>query len=120
MNQILSTENPNNRMNSKEYGSYKSKGPKGPTNIKSIIIIFAIAIIVLGLIIGIIFAFRIYKNRKPTEVEKPIIVLGETGEGQATIQVKSEIGLNKLTYYKNILHIRSSKIITIFLCVFLC
>lgn len=96
MNQILSTENPNDRINNGSYGSYKSKGP---TNIKNVIIIFAIAIIILGLIIGIIFAIRLYKNNKPTEVAKPIIVLGETEEGQATIQVKSEVGLNRLTYY---------------------
>ena len=99
MNQILSTENPKSRMNNEPYGSYKSKEPKGPTNIKNVIIIFAIAIIVLGLIIGIIFAIRLSKNNKPTEVAKPTIVFGDTGEGQATIQVKSEAGLSKLTYY---------------------
>lgn len=99
MNQILSTENPNNRMNNGSYGSYKSKGPKSPTDIKKIIIVFAIAIIIFGLIIGIVFALRASKNNKKEEVVKPTIVLGDTGEGQATIQVKSEVGLSKLTYY---------------------
>lgn len=99
MNQILSTENPNDRMNNGSYGSYKSKGPTGPIDIKKVIKIFAIAIIILGLVLGIIFAIRASKNKKNPEVVKPQIELGDTGEGQATIQVISEVGLNKLTYY---------------------
>ena len=122
MNQILATGNDGN--NKKEKTVKKEKqfksdafdlnslntysgdpiSQKANVNIdtKKIIIFFAIALIVFGIILVCVFGIKKYKEKKSvtTVAKKPEITIEENGD-KANISVSSEIGLNKITYYWN-------------------
>lgn len=100
MNQILLTDNYNNRdkksNNNKNYNRNNSK------DIKKIIIFFAVVILVFGAAIGILYGYNLYKDRKGQnkEVAKPEVSLEKSGN-EVTIIAKAEAGINKIIYQWN-------------------
>lgn len=91
MNQILSTEDPNKR---------KTKSTSNSDDFKKIIKVFGIVILIFGAILVGIYAYKLMNGTKKTKFAKPEIVLEQLDE-KATITVKSEAGLSKITYYWN-------------------
>lgn len=100
MNQILLTDNYNNRDkrndNNKNYNKNNSK------DIKKIIIFFAVVILVFGAAIGILYGYNLYKNSKgqSKEVKRPELSLEKT-EDEVTIIAKAEAGIDKIIYQWN-------------------
>lgn len=91
MNQILSTEDPNKR---------KTKTTNNSEDFKKIVKVFGILILIFGAALVGIYAYKLMNGTKKTKFAKPEIVLEELNE-KATITVKSEAGINKITYYWN-------------------
>lgn len=89
MNQILSTEDPNKR---------KTKNTNNSDDFKKIIKIFGIVILIFGAVLVGIYAYKLMNSAKKTKLAKPEIVLEQLDE-KATITVKSEAGISKVTYY---------------------
>lgn len=123
MNQILATNNEGNNKREKTVKQEKQfktdafdlnslntyaddpiskKSGNGPIDTKKIIIIFAIAIIIFGIILVGVFIAKTYKekNSVATVAKKPEILIEENGD-KADVSISSEIGLNKVTYYWN-------------------
>ena len=119
MNQILATNNnddENNREQTVEqYSNYDSNdsydfnsfndndysgGGKKPTDIKKIIIIFAILILVFGIAVVAVFATSASKKKKQDNqvIAKPVITIEENGK-KALITITTEGSLSKVTYY---------------------
>ena len=100
MNQILLTDNYNNRDkrndNNKNYNKNNSK------DIKKIIIFFAVVILVFGAAIGILYGYNLYKNSKgqSKEVKRPELSLEKT-EDEVTIIAEAEAGIDKIIYQWN-------------------
>ena len=97
MNQILVTENKNDK-NSKN--KYKNKS--NSNDMKKIITFFGVVIIVFGLAIGGVYTYKAYNKNKGKEVvvSKPQLSLEETDEFVAIV-AKSEIGISKIIYRWN-------------------
>lgn len=95
MNQILSTEDPNKRK-----AKAKTKTTNNSEDFKKIVKVFGIVILIFGAVLAGIYAYKLMNGTKKTKFAKPEIVLEELNE-KATITVKSEAGINKITYYWN-------------------
>ena len=91
MNQILSTEPPRE--------DRKNKKSNGPTDIKKIIIFFAIAIIIFGLIITGFSMYKTYNKNKQIQKEPSIAV--EQREELAILKIECTQGISQLEYYFN-------------------
>ena len=97
MNQILLTENVNNRKkNSKKYDSNNS------LDMKKIMLFFGIAILVFAVLMIGIYAYKmINKNKKETrEIGKPELQI-EQMENQVKIVVNAEAGIDRIIYMWN-------------------
>ena len=89
MNQILYTENKNN---------------KGPADIKAVLKVFAICMLVFGIILAGTGAYALYKNVKDSQVEevvKPTISVENNGDDTITIIVKHEKQIKDIKYSWN-------------------
>lgn len=99
MNQILSTENVNNKYK----GSKKSSGPK---DIKSVTKFFAFGLLIFGLFLVINTSYAMFKNDGATtkakaDVGEPTIEIEEKGEDKVLIKVMHEDDIAVLTYSWN-------------------
>ena len=98
MNQILSTENGNNK------GSKKSGGTK---DVRSVAKFYAITIFVFGIILIATSSFALYKNGTNKEQQKklaakPTIEIEKKGEDELIITVTHEEGqIDNVVYYWN-------------------
>lgn len=89
MNQILSTTN-------------KTSKPTNIINIKKIIMFFAIAILVFGIVLAGVKLYNLYiENNKKVEVVNPDVKIEKEGETSVKISVSTSIGINKVVYYWN-------------------
>ena len=97
MNQILLTENKNDKNKNSKY-----KNSNNSKDMRTIIIFFGVAILVFGLALAGVYGYKAYNKNKPKQVvaEKPELSLEET-EDSVTIIAKSEIGINKIIYTWN-------------------
>ena len=89
MNQILYTEN---------------KKSSGPVNIKTILKIFAICMLIFGIILVGIGAYVLYKNFTESQVEeviKPKISVENNGDDTITISVKHQKQISNIKYSWN-------------------
>lgn len=102
MNQILLTENDNNK---KKNNKYKSNS--NSADMKKIIMFFGIVILAFGISIAGVYGYKLYKNKKGKEVviNKPVISIsdfeGELTTDEVTISTKSEVGISKIIYTWN-------------------
>ena len=98
MNQILLT----NTIDSKKKNKSNKYKNSNNNDMKKIIIFFGVAILVFGIAIVSVYAYRLYNknNGKINKNNIPQLVLEEKGE-EFTIIVKSEIGINKIIYSWN-------------------
>lgn len=95
MNQILLTDNYNNKNNNNNYNKNNSN------DMKKIIIFFAVAILVLGIAIAGVYGYKIYKNNNGEEtLGEPELSL-ESTEEEVTIIAKAEAGISKIIYQWN-------------------
>lgn len=104
MNQILLTDNYNN--DRKNSNNKNVKPPKtNSTDLRKIILFFAIVIIVFGVAIGGVYGYKIYKNTKnggTQEINKPELSLEKYDDvAEVTIIAKSEVGIDKIIYSWN-------------------
>lgn len=94
MNQILSTENINNK-------SYKSKG--GPKDIKSILKFFAIILIIFGIFLITNSSLALFGNENSQNTEesisKPTIQLEDKGEDQIILKIMHDKIISRVEYY---------------------
>lgn len=98
MNQILLTENYNDKKKNKD-NKYKSNNSG---DMKKLIIFLGIAILVFGIAIASVYGYKVYKSKK-VEVKvaaKPELSL-QTTEDTVTIIAKSEIEISKVIYSWN-------------------
>ena len=95
MNQILLTENKNDKNN-------KYKNSNNSKDMRTIIIFFGVVILVFGLALAGVCGYKTYNKNKKKEVivGKPDLSLVDT-EDFVTIIAKSEIGINKIIYKWN-------------------
>lgn len=103
MNQILLTNDYNNRNNKKnDVKNNKNYDRNNSKDIKKIIIFFAVVILIFGVAIGILYGYKLYKNNKEQTktLNKPEIAL-ESTETEVTINAKAEAGINKIIYQWN-------------------
>lgn len=97
MNQILSTENVNNKYK----GSKKSGGPK---DIKSVTKFFAFGLLILGVFLIINSSYAMLKKdggKTPKDVGEPTIELEEKGEDKILLKVMHEEDVDSLVYAWN-------------------
>ena len=92
MNQILATEPYNNKKNKKSSGN--------AIEIKKIIVFFACAIFIFGVIIIGVSIYKTIQNNKTPEVVKPTLKI-ERMENVSKIKVEAEYsqGITKISYY---------------------
>lgn len=97
MNQILLTENKNDKNKNNKY-----KSNNNSKDMKKIIVFFGIAILIFGLAIGGVYGYKIYNKNKDKEIviSKPEIRL-EDIEKEVKVIAKSEIGISKIIYTWN-------------------
>lgn len=97
MNQILSTENVNNKYK----GSKKSGGPK---DIKSVTKFFAFGLLIFGVFLIINSSYAMLKKdggKTPKDVGEPTIELEEKGEDKILLKVMHEEDVDSLVYAWN-------------------
>ncbi|MBO4293670.1 MAG: hypothetical protein J5881_04730 [Clostridia bacterium] len=97
MNQILSTENVNNKYK----GSKKSGGPK---DIKSVTKFFASGLLIFGVFLIINSSYAMLKKdggKTPKDVGEPTIELEEKGEDKILLKVMHEEDVDSLVYAWN-------------------
>ena len=97
MNQILLTENKNNKDKNNKY-----KNSTNSKDMKTIIIFFGVAILIFGIALTGVYGYRAFNKNKQQQVliGKPELSLEETVYS-VTIIAKSEIGINKIIYTWN-------------------
>lgn len=96
MNQILLTNSQN--IKKKSSGNYTQKDP---IDIRKILIFFAIAVLVLAIVIIGVYIFKMTKDdKKKKTVDKPEISLEQT-DNQVKIIAKAEAGIDKIIYTWN-------------------
>lgn len=102
MNQILLTNDYNNKNNKREKKDKVRNTKNNSKDIKKIIVFFAITILVFGIAIGTLYGYKLYKNNKEQikTVDKPELSL-ESTEDEITIIAKSEVGISKIIYQWN-------------------
>lgn len=99
MNQILLTDNYNNRNNDKN--NKKNYNKDNSKDMKKIIIFFAVAILVFGIAIAGVYGIKIYKKSNSEKtLAKPELSL-ESTEEEVTIIAKAEAGISKIIYQWN-------------------
>ena len=117
MNQILLTENTINKDNNnskkknnlsnipKYSGIEKGNSTGNSIDIKKIIIFFGAALVIFGIIIGLIFAVRLLKkkndNGTATSENKPQVSITydeNSIDNSIAVQLSSEAGIDKITY----------------------
>ena len=89
MNQILFTENKKNN---------------GPVDIKKILKIFAICMLIFGVLLAGTGAYALFKNAESSNVEevvKPTIAVENNGDDTITISVRHKKQISKVTYSWN-------------------
>ena len=95
MNQILLTDNQNNKKKSNKYGSNNS------VDMQRIIIFFGIAILIFAILIIGVYAYKTYdKNKGKKTLGKPEVSLEQT-ENNVKIIAKAEAGISKIIYTWN-------------------
>lgn len=97
MNQILLTENKNDKNKNNKYINRTNK-----KDMRKIVIFFGVAILVFGIALAGVYGYRAYNKNKKKEVivGKPDLSL-ESTEEFVTIIAKSEIGIDKIIYTWN-------------------
>lgn len=98
MNQILLTDNENNKKKNKNNRNKSN----GTNDMRKIIVFFGVVILIFGLAVGGVYGYKIYSKNKGQEktVGKPQLSLQED-EKNVTILAKSDIGINKIIYSWN-------------------
>ena len=104
MNQILLTEDINKNKNKATKIATKKPTPNGnsSTDIKKIIVFFAIVIMAFGVAIGGIYCYKIYKNKKQGEnvvtSNSPEVSITLNEDNTFTIVAESQGGIDKIIY----------------------
>lgn len=99
MNQILQVQENRNK--------YRSRGTSNPVDTKKIVLFFAAALIIFGIILLGQGAYTVYQNNKNKKVEPPVveqsvyvptITLTKTEENKLILNVQSEIAISHIIY----------------------
>lgn len=100
MNQILSTEMPRDN---NSYNDYRKSRNNAPNNLKKAIIIFAVLLIIIGIIIlGMIFIKSNKEREEQNKVENAQVLIEEVEESnKIRITATYELGINEIEYYFN-------------------
>lgn len=93
MNQILLTNNLNNKKNNKYSGNNSG-------DMKRIIMFFSIAILIFAVLIIGVYAYKLSNKSDEKTIEKPELSLEET-ENEVKIIAKADAGINKIIYTWN-------------------
>lgn len=93
MNQILLTNNLNNKKNNKYSGNNSG-------DMKKIIMFFGIAILVFAILIIGVYAYKLSSKEKEEVINPPELSLEET-ESEVKIIAKADAGINKIIYTWN-------------------
>lgn len=93
MNQILSTNMPNN--------SGKKRGQNGPKDIKNIIVFFVVALIIFAVVLIGMGAYTLFKKGETTTktAEKPVITLENKTDTTVLLKVMHNTGTISKVYY---------------------
>lgn len=108
MNQILLTENNNNKKKNINKSTSKSTSRTNSNDLKKIIAFFSVVILIFGVAIGGVYGYRLLKNsnkeeQKVSDTELSIPELDNNAENveYITITAKSGVGINKIIYTWN-------------------
>ena len=77
---------------------YEDMGEKRPTDIKKIILIFCIAILIFGVLLGVIGIVQLVNSSKPVSTNKPIIEVEKYDENSVRISITHDKPISKITY----------------------